>query len=89
MTQKQQKAYYNTVRTVRERFGSYHSIALRMYVHTDEEITGETVRNWFVKQEIPTDYCFVLYEMMDQDIDIFTLVPWLSKYMEVKRPAAS
>jgi len=90
MNKRQQAAYTKVCNQVRKRFGSYHSIALRMFVHTTEEITGETVRTWFLSHKIPTDYCFVLYQMMDRDIDLFALLPWMAEYVELKNgPTAS
>ena len=90
LNKRQQTAYNKVCTQVRVRYGSYHSIALRMFVHTDEEVTGETVRTWFLSQKIPVEYCFVLYEMMDREINLFDLLPWLENYAELKNgPVAS
>jgi hypothetical protein len=76
----EQDAYMRICHRVRERFGSYHSIALRIFTLTGEEITGETVRNWFLAQKIPTDYCFVVWHMMEMDFSIETLLPWMKQF---------
>lgn len=88
MTQKQQKVYDRTLNTVKQRFGSYHQIALRIYANCEREVTGETVRQWFFDRRVPTHIAFVLYEMMDEQIDPLTLCPWLAEHVELKRVAA-
>jgi hypothetical protein len=90
LNKRQQAAYTKVCDEIRTHLGSYNSIAMRMFAHTSEEVTGETVRNWFLSQKIPIEYCFVLYEMMGRDIDLFALLPWLAEYVELKAaPKAS
>jgi hypothetical protein len=84
LTATQKKAYTKTTDKIRSLLGSYHSIALRIFMNCDREITGETVRNWFVTRTVPADMAFVLYEVCEGDIDPLTLVPWLAEYVELK-----
>jgi hypothetical protein len=65
---------------VRDEIGSYETIARKVSNLNGEEISGETIRRWFSDRSIPTEYCFVLYELMDRNFDIFALQPWLDRY---------
>lgn len=84
MTKNQQVLYDKTCQMVLDRFGSTNAIAIRSHQITDEIITGETVRVWIRDRKIPPEFCFVLYEMMDQEIDPLTLLPWLRKWVVLK-----
>lgn len=84
LTATQRKAYTKTTDKIRGILGSYHSIALRIFTNCGREVTGETVRNWFMTRTVPADMAFVLYEICDEDINPLTLVPWLGEYVELK-----
>jgi len=84
MNKQQQARYDKTCAKIRNHFGSMNSIATRSFIHTDNVITGETVRLWMVERRMPTDFAFVLYEMMDREIDPLTLTPDLARYVEMK-----
>ena len=89
-TRRQEQAYDKTVAKIRFRFGSHNSIALRIYGNCDRELTSETIRAWFAERRVPTHIAFVLYEIMDQEIDPLTLCPWLGEHVELKNgPKAS
>lgn len=89
LTRRQEQAYDRTLRHIRERFGSYHTVALRIFSNCGRELTGETVRAWFAERRVPTHIAFVLYEIMDGDIDPLTLAPWLSEHVEMKAASKS
>ena len=82
LTQRQKRDYTRVCDQIREELGSYHKIALAIYSLADDPITGETVRTWMQSQKIPTDYCFYLYELMQRNINITTLLPWLKDFVE-------
>ena len=84
MTKKQQAAYDRTCQEIHERFGSNNAIAIQSHRITDTIITGETVRQWISERRIPAEFVFVLYELMDFEIDPLTLLPWLGKWVTVK-----
>ena len=84
-TRKQKIAYDRTVREIRDRFGSYALISHQVYLNSDKMLSGEAFRSWFVERRIPTHIVFVLYEIMDQEIDPLTLCPWLAEYVELKQ----
>lgn len=81
MTKNQQKEYDKTCKVIIDHFGSTNAIAIRSHQITDEIITGETVRIWFRDYKIPAEFVFVLYEMMQFEIDPLTLVPWLRRWV--------
>ena len=89
MTRRQEQAYDRTLTTVRNRFGSYHSIALRIYSNCEREVTSETVRTWFAERRVPTHIAFVLYEITDQAINPLALAPWLQEHVELKAASES
>ena len=90
LTKKQEKAYDKTIAKIRERYGSYASIAHHVYLNCDRLITGQGIRTWFGERRIPTTFVFVLYEIMDEEIDALTLCPWLAVHVELKNgPNAS
>ena len=64
LTKRQEIRYDKVVSQVRDRFGSYESIARQSWLASGEEIAGQTIRVWFQERKISTDFCFVLYEMM-------------------------
>jgi hypothetical protein len=84
MTKKQQALYDKTCEQIRERYGSTHAIAVRSVMITDEVISGETVRTWFRDRTVPTDFAFVLYLMMDREIDPLALCPHLRRFVVLK-----
>ncbi len=84
MNKTQQAQYDKTCAKIRERLGSTNAIAVLSHLHTDKVITGETVRQWMVERRIPTDFAFVLYEMMSREIDPLSLTPDLARYVEMK-----
>ncbi len=84
MNIKQQDEYDKTCRMMLAHFGSTNAIAIKSYQVTDEIITGETVRLWIRDRKIPAEFCFVLYKMMDQEIDPLTLLPWLRRWVTLK-----
>lgn len=83
-TRKQEQAYDRTVSEIRDRFGSYARIAHHVYLNCDKLLTGEAFRAWFAERRVPTHIVFVLYELMDCEIDPLTLAPWLAVHVEVK-----
>lgn len=85
MTRRQEQAYDRTLKAVRERFGSYHTIALRIFTNCGRELTGETVRAWFAERRVPTHIAFVLYEICDGEIDPLTLAPWLAVHVTLTK----
>jgi len=84
MTKKQQAEYDKTCLMILDRFGSTNAIAIRSHQITDDIITGESVRLWFRGRKIPAEFVFVLYELMDREIDPLTLLPWLRKWVTLK-----
>jgi hypothetical protein len=84
MTKNQQALYDKTCAQILERYGSTNAIAVRSVSITDDVITGETVRLWFRDRKIPTGFAFVLYVMMDRDIDPLTLCPHLRRFVTLK-----
>lgn len=84
MNHNQQRAYDKTIRLIRTRLGSYHSIALRVYNNCGKEHTGEGFRAWFIERRVPTHIAFSLYEVMDEEIDPLTLCPWLAEHVELR-----
>lgn len=89
LTLRQSAAYDRTLKRIRAEFGSYHSIALRIYTNCGRELTGETVRAWFAERRVPTHIAFVLYEICDEEIDPLTLAPWLAEHVEMKAASKS
>ena len=87
LTVKEMRTYDRTLGKIRNLIGSYHSIALRIFSNCEQEVTGETVRTWFAERRIPTDMCFVLYEITEGGIDPLTLCPWLAEHVELKAAA--
>jgi hypothetical protein len=88
LTARQIKAYEKTLTVIHSRFGSYHTIALRIYTNCGREVTGETVRAWFAERRVPTHIAFVLYEICDHEIDPLSLCPWLAEHVELRKEAA-
>lgn len=84
MNKKQQQAYDRTVRKIRRHLGSPTFIAMLAHKLNGSVITGETVRTWILERRIPTDFAFVLYELMDYAIDPLTLAPELARFVELK-----
>ena len=89
LTKRQEQAYDRTIQQIRDRFGSYHQIAHHAYLNCDRLLTGQAWRTWFGDRRIPTTFVFVLYEIMDEEIDPLTLCPWLAKHVQLKEKAAS
>lgn len=84
LNKKQTRAYDALCSRIRGCLGSYHSMSLQIHLQSGQEIHGETLRAWFVERRIPTDYCFILYELMGRGFDIFTLLPWLDDFVTMK-----
>ena len=84
MNKRQQAVYDETCDHIRDTYGSYNTIAVRSVQITDEVITGETVRTWFLERKIPADFVFVLYQMMEQEIDPLSLLPWMRRWVTLK-----
>lgn len=84
MTKTQQAQYDRTCRAILDKIGSTNAIAIQSHPYTGEIITGETVRLWMRGRKIPAEFCFVLYQMMDCEIDPLTLLPWLRKWVVMK-----
>jgi hypothetical protein len=80
LTKRQEVRYDKVLSQIRDRFGSYESIARKSFIIYDEEITGNTIRVWFLERRISTDFCFILYEMMGRSFPICDLLPWLIQY---------
>lgn len=83
MSKAQIRAYDKTLAEIREHFGSYHSIALRIYTNCGREVTGETVRAWFTDRRVPTHIAFVLFEIMEKAINPLHLCPWLAEHVQL------
>ena len=83
-TRRQEQAYDKTVAQIRERFGSYAQIQHHVYLNCDKLLTGEAFRAWFTERRTPTHIVFVLYEIMDGEIDPLTMCPWLAKHVEMR-----
>ncbi len=84
MNKSQQAQYDKTCDKIRDRLGSTNAIAIHSHKITGNIITGETVRQWMVDRRIPTDFAFVLYELMDREINPLHLTPGLAQYVELK-----
>ena len=84
MNRKQQELYDETCEIIREDIGSFNAIAFKSVQITEEMITGETVRTWFTERKIPAEFVFVLYRMMNREIDPLNLLPWLRRWVTVK-----
>ena len=89
MNKRQQAKFDKTVERIREKLGSPSFISMLAYQHDGTAITGETIRTWMVERKIPTDFAFVLYELMDREIDPLTLTPELARYVELKAASKS
>ena len=89
LTRRQIQAYDRTILQIRDFFGSYHSIALRIYSNCGREVTSETIRMWFAERRVPTHIAFVLYEVTDKAINPLALAPWLQEHVELTEKAAS
>ena len=87
LTPRQVKAYEKTLNAIHNQFGSYNTIALRIFANCGREVTGETVRAWFTERRVPTHVAFVLYEIMDEGINPLCLCPWLAEHVELKAAA--
>ena len=88
LTARQLRAYDRTIELVRELVGSYHTIALRIFVNCGKEVTPETIRAWFAEHRVPTHIAFVLYEICEEEIDPLAFAPWLAKHVEMKEAAS-
>ena len=86
-TKKQEQAYDRAVAKIRDRFGSYSQIAHHVYLNCDKLLTGEAFRAWFAERRTPTHIVFVLYELMDEEIDPLAMCPWLTAHVELKEAA--
>ena len=80
LTKRQKVRYDKVCDQIRNRFGSYESIARQSFILHNEEIAGNTVRVWFQERRISTDFCFVLYEMMGRTINVVDLLPWMEQF---------
>ena len=80
LTKRHESRYDKVCGQIRDQFGSYESIARHSFIVHNEEITGNTVRVWFLERRISTDFCFVLHEMMGRSFPICDLLPWLMQY---------
>lgn len=89
MTKRQEQGYDKALKQVIDRFGSKHSIALRIFMNCNREVTAETVRLWFAERRVPTHIAFVLYEIMDEEIDPLALVPWLQSHVQLIEKVAA
>jgi len=89
LTVKQKTAYDRTVKLIRDDIGSYHTIALRIFMNCGREVTGETVRNWFFGRTVPVEMAFVLYEICDKRFDPLTLYPWLAEHVVLSEGTAA
>ena len=89
MNLRQKAQYDKTCGLIRDRFGSTNAIAIHSHHITGNIITGETVRQWLTERRIPTDFAFVLYEMMDRKIDPLTLTPYIARWVEMKAAPGS
>lgn len=89
LTRRQIAAYDRTILQIRDLFGSYHQIALRIYSNCGRDVTSETVRAWFAERRVPTHIAFALYEITDQAINPLTLCPWLAEHVELKAASKS
>jgi hypothetical protein len=79
---RQRNRYDHICFEIRSTIGSFETIARKVSGLNGEEISGETIRRWFTDRSIPTEYCFVLYELMEQQINVFHLQPWLARYFD-------
>ena len=89
LTHRQELSYDKTVKQIRDRFGSYHSIAVRVQMNCGKEHTGEGFRAWFANRRIPTHIVFALYEIMDEEINPLALCPWLAEHVQLKEKVAA
>ena len=77
MSKRQEQAYDKTLAKIRDKIGSYHTIAVRVQINCGKEHTGQGMRQWFSERRVPTHIVFSLYEIMDEEIDPLTLCPWM------------
>lgn len=84
LNKRQQAAYDKTVKQIHDRFGSYAQIAHHVFLNCEEHLTGEAFRTWFADRRVPTHIVFVLYEIMDFEIDPLTMCPWLAEHVTLK-----
>lgn len=89
LTAKQKTAYDRLTKQIRKDVGSYHTIALRIYMNCNREVTGETVRNWFFSRTIPVEMAFVLYEICDKTFDPLVFYPWLAEHVALTNGSAA
>ncbi len=89
LTKRQEQAYDKTVKQIRFRFASFAQIAHHVYLASDTLFTGEAIRTWFAERRVPTTIVFVLYEIMDEEINPLTLCPWLAEHVQLKEKVAA
>lgn len=82
MNKKQQAAYDKTCQNIRSRY-SHNTLAVKSYHITKKIITGEAIRLYMVERRMPAEFAFVLYELMDYEIDPMTLLPQLAKWVKL------
>lgn len=85
LTGPQTRAYDKATLKLVTLIGSYHSISLRIFQNCGKEVTGETVRRWFLDRTVPTDMAFVLYEISERAINPLALCPWLAEHVVLKQ----
>jgi len=89
LTKRQEQAYDRTAKKIHERFVSYAQIAHHVYLNCDQLFTGEAIRTWFAERRVPTTVVFVMYEIMDCEIDPLTLCPWLADHVALRERVAA
>lgn len=78
----QEKRYDKVCEQIRKKLGSFERISHVAHTCTGDRWASETIRRWFISRTIPTDFCFVLYELMGLDFEIFDLLPWLKSFFK-------
>lgn len=78
----QERRYDRTCAQIRKKLGSYERISHEAHTCTGDRWSSETIRRWFISRTIPTDFCFVLYELTELDFEIFDLLPWMKSFFK-------
>lgn len=81
MTPEERERYDCAATSIRITLGSYEKIARKIYQATGQEISYQTVRDWFIERRVPEKYAFVLWDVTERNFPIFALTPWLKGYV--------
>lgn len=76
-----EKAYDKAVDKIRQALGSYHFISNALFAQTGVHVSYNTVRNWFVRKDIPIQYAAMFQDLTDGEVKVTDFYPWLRLYL--------